>query len=247
MKFSVLTLFPDLIQHFCRTSIIGRSLEKNFFDLDIVNIRNFASGNYAKVDDTLYAGGKGMLMMCDPIWRALESIDGFKNFDKKIKKIYLSPKGKVLNQDMVKKFAKEEHLILLCGHYEGIDSRLLEKADFEEISVGDYVLTGGELPALILIDSVVRMLDHVLAPEAYQSESHFSGLLEEKHYTKPALWQNLTVPEILQRGNHKHISHYKKMSSLSETFHKRPDLLRNIYIDEENWLDLIKFMEINDI
>lgn len=237
MKISVLTLFPEMILQTASQSILGRAIAEEHIVLDTYQIRDFAVGKYKKVDDTLCGGGKGMLMMCEPIWQCLKHVQE-KNAESPCRKIYLSPKGKVLTQDLVKSLAKEEHVLLLCGHYEGVDQRLIEAGEFEEISIGDFVLTGGELPALVLIDALARMLPEVLSEEATSEESHTRGLLEAKQYTKPAVWEGRKVPEVLLSGHHKKIEEYKFYSALSETFDKRRDLFEKFTLsskEKEKW------------
>lgn len=200
MKFSVLTLFPEMFD-VLNSSIIGRGIEKKVIDIETVNIRDFSKNKHKKVDDTPYGGGAGMVMMPDVVYDAYESV---KTDDAKV--IYLSPQGKTLNQEKVKELAKEEHVILLCGHYEGIDQRVLDEIVDEEISIGDYVLTGGEIPAMVLIDSVSRYVEGVLSKESTEEESFSNGnLLEYPQYTRPEEFHGQKVPEVLlSRSSWKH-------------------------------------------
>ena len=221
MKISILTLFPEMFAPL-KTSILGKALEKEIIDIDIINIRDFSKDKHKKCDDYPFGGGPGMLMMIQPIYDAMLSIQGYES----AKKIYLSPKGKVFNQTMVPEMAKEEHIIFLCGHYEGVDQRVLDIFAFEELSIGDYVLTGGELPAMVVIDSILRFVPGVLGSEESTGEESFSsGLLEHKQYTRPQNFMGYCVPEVLVSGDHKKVADWKKEDSISETERKRPDLL----------------------
>ena len=221
MKFDVLTLFPKMfepIQH----SIIERAKENNLININLINIRDFSNDKHGHVDDTPYGGGAGMVMKPDTVYEAYSSI---KNENAKV--IYLSPKGKVLDQAKVKSLAQEKHLILLCGHYEGIDQRVLDEIVDEEISIGDYVLTGGEIPAMVLIDSVSRYVEGVLAEDSTKEESFSEEekLLEYPQYTKPLEFNGIKVPEILTSGNHQKIDQWRKEQALITTYKKRADLL----------------------
>lgn len=191
MKFDVLTLFPEMFD-LMKQSIIGRAMEKKLIEIHAVNMRDFSKDKHKKVDDTVYGGGAGMLIKPDIVYDAYQSVKS-----EKAKVIYLSPQGKTLNQQKVLELAKEEHLILLCGHYEGIDQRVIDKIVDEEISIGDYVLTGGELPAMVLIDSVSRYVDEVLATDSKLEESFSNGLLEYPQYTRPEIFEGQKVPEVL--------------------------------------------------
>ena len=192
MKIDVLTLFPEMFSSL-KESIIGRAIEKNLIEINLVNIRDFSKDKHKKVDDTPYGGGAGMVIRPDVVYDAFNSIK-----DKNAKAVYLSPQGKVLNQNKVKDLSKEEHLILLCGHYEGIDQRVLDEIVDEEISIGDYVLTGGELPAMVLIDSVSRYVEGVISTESTNEESFSDGLLEYPQYTRPEIFLKKQVPEVLK-------------------------------------------------
>ena len=228
MKFDVLTLFPEMFEPI-KQSIIGRAIEKNIVEINTIDIRDFSKDKHRHVDDTVYGGGAGMLIRPDVVYDAYKSVES-----KKSKVIYLSPKGKRLDQKMVEELAKEEHLILLCGHYEGIDQRAIDKIGCEEVSVGDYVLTGGELPAMILIDSVSRYLDGVLTEGSTMEESFSNGLLEYPQYTRPVEYNGDKVPEVLMNGNHKEIRRFNLKNALKETLKYRPDLLeKRQYTKEE--------------
>ena len=220
MKIDVLTLFPEMFDAL-KQSIIGRAIQNKLIDLNLINIRDFSKDKHKHVDDTPYGGGAGMIMKADVIYDAYKSIKEKDN----AKVIYLTPKGKKLNQSTVKELSKEEHLILLCGHYEGIDQRIIDKIVDDEISVGDYVLTGGELPAMTLIDSVSRYVKGVISEESTSEESFSNNLLEYPQYTRPLDFEGMKVPEILLSGNHQEIEKWRKEQSLIETFKKRKDLL----------------------
>ena len=227
MKFDVLTLFPEMFEPL-KQSIIKRAVEKNLIDINLINIRDFSEDKHNKVDDTPYGGGAGMLMKPDVVDRAYNSIKS-----ENAKVIYLTPQGKTLNQRIVRDLSKQEHLILLCGHYEGIDQRVLDKIVDEEISIGDYVLTGGELPAMVLIDSVSRYVDGVLSDESTDEESFSNGLLEYPQYTRPEIFDNVKVPDVLISGHHENIRKWRRERSLENTFKKRPEMLENIELTDK--------------
>ena len=220
MKFDVLTLFPEMFEAI-KQSIIGKAIEKNIIDINLVNIRDFSKDKHNKVDDTPYGGGAGMVIRPDVVYDAYNSV---KSEDAKV--IYLSPQGKVLNQNKVKELSKEKHLILLCGHYEGIDQRVIDEIVDEEISIGDYVLTGGELPSMVLIDSISRYVEGVLNKESIIEESFSENLLEYPQYTRPEIFLEKKAPEVLLSGHHENIRKWRKERSLEITKLKRPDLLR---------------------
>ena len=220
MKFDVLTLFPEMFEPI-KHSIINRAVEKNIIDINLINIRDFSKDKHNHVDDTPYGGGAGMVMQADVVYDAYNSIEGKEN----AKVIYLTPKGKTLNQNKVRELSKEDHLILLCGHYEGIDQRVLDEIVDEEISVGDYVLTGGELPAMVVVDSVSRYVNGVLSEGSTNEESFSNNLLEYPQYTRPENFNGKTVPEVLTSGNHQEIAKWRFEQSLITTYKKRPDLL----------------------
>ena len=221
MKFDILTLFPEMFEP-VKQSIIGRATEKELLEINLINIRDFSKDKHKKVDDTPYGGGAGMVMMPDVVYDAYNSI-----LDKeKAKVIYLSPQGKVLNQKKVVELSKQEHIILLCGHYEGIDQRVLDEIVDEEISIGDYVLTGGELPAMVLIDSVSRYVEGVLKEDSTKEESFTNNLLEYPQYTRPEVFHEKSVPEVLLSGHHENIKKWREEKSIEITKKKRPDLLK---------------------
>ena len=218
MKFDVLTLFPEMFEPL-NSSIIGRAKEKNLIEINLINIRDFSKDKHKKVDDTPYGGGAGMVMMPDVVYDAYKSVE-----DKNAKVIYMSPQGKKLTQKKVEELANEEHLIILCGHYEGIDQRVIDKIVDEEISIGDYVLTGGEIPAMVLIDSVSRYNSGVIAEESIEEESFANGLLEYPQYTRPEVFEGVKVPEVLLSGHHANIEKWRKEKALEITKLKRQDL-----------------------
>ena len=228
MKFDILTLFPEMFESM-KHSIIGKAIEKELIDINIVNIRDFSKDKHKKVDDTPYGGGAGMVLRPDVVYDAYNYV---KSDNAKV--IYLSPKGKTLNQEKVKELSKEKHIILLCGHYEGIDQRVLDEIVDEEISIGDYVLTGGELPAMVLIDSVSRYVDGVITSESVEEESFSNGLLEYPQYTRPEVFLNKKVPEVLLSGHHENIKKWREEKSLEITKQNRPDLLRKENNDGHN-------------
>lgn len=228
MQFDVLTLFPEMFE-VLNESIIGRAKEKGLINVNLINIREFSRDKHKKVDDTPYGGGAGMVIQPDVVYDAYKSVK-----DEKAKVIYMSPQGKKLDQKKVEELSKQEHLILLCGHYEGIDQRVLEKIVDEEISIGDYVLTGGELPAMVLIDSVSRYVGGVLKDDSTKEESFSQGLLEYPQYTRPEIFEGQRVPEVLLSGHHENIDKWRKKQSLKITLNKRPDLLEKIELSNED-------------
>ena len=227
MKFDILTLFPEMFEPI-KTSIIGKATEKGIIDINLINIRDFSEDKHNKVDDTPYGGGAGMVMKPDVVYSAYNSI---KAEDAKV--IYMSPQGKKLNQKKVEELSKENHLIILCGHYEGIDQRVLDKIVDEEISIGDYVLTGGELPAMVLIDTISRYVDGVISGESTSEESFSNGLLEYPQYTRPEVFMGEKVPDVLISGHHENINKWRRQESLKNTLKKRPELLDNIDLTEK--------------
>ncbi len=221
MRFDVLTLFPEIIETAIEFSILKRAKEKRIIDIKAINPRDYSKDKHKKVDDTPYGGGAGMLLACQPYIDAYEAIEKLQSF----RTIILSPQGKTYNQDMAKEFAKEEQIIIISGHYEGFDERITEITKAEEISVGDYVMTGGEYPSLCIIDSITRLLEGVLgAEESAQSDSHYDGLLEYPQYTKPREYRGLKVPDILLSGNHEKIKEWRRKEQFKITKLKRPDL-----------------------
>lgn len=237
MRFSVLTLFPDQITDHLGKSITGKAIEKSIIEVQAKDIRDHAINDYGKVDDTLYGGGTGMLMQCDPVYDSWKDLcaEGKKPYT-----VYVSPKGSVLNQNKVIELSRKEHLCIICGHYEGIDSRVIDEICDEEISIGDYVLTGGELAACVIIDSVSRMIEGVLPnQEAYSNESHMGGVLEAPQYTKPEVWHDKKVPDVLLSGDLKKIQDHNRIMSYIETMEKRPDMFDKLEITEEDWQKIL--------
>ena len=229
MKFDILTLFPEMFEPI-KQSVIGKAVEKELIEINLINIRDFSKDKHKKVDDTVYGGGAGMLIRPDVVYDAFQSIE--KENDAKV--IYLSPKGKLLSQEKVEELSKEKHLIHLCGHYEGIDQRVIDEINPEEISIGDYVLTGGEIPAMVLVDSVSRYVSGVITNESTSEESFSEGLLEYPQYTRPEEFLGKKVPEVLKSGHHENIRIWRRKESLKETFLKRPELLEKIELTEED-------------
>lgn len=227
MKFDILTLFPEMFEPM-KQSIIGRAIEKELLEINFINIRDFSKDKHKKVDDTIYGGGAGMLIKPDVVWDAYQSVKSEKS-----KVIYLSPQGKTLCQSKVEELAREKHLILLCGHYEGIDQRVIDKIVDEEISIGDYVLTGGEIPAMVLIDSVSRYIEGVINFESTSEESFSKGLLEYPQYTRPENFLGMQVPEILKSGHHENIEKWRRKEAIKTTYIKRPELLKKAKLTDE--------------
>ncbi len=222
MKITILTLFPEMFKGFLGESIIKRAIENKLLEFEIINIRDYAFDKHKQVDDSPFGGGAGMLLKPEPLFRALDDIKT------RGKVIFTSPQGKTLNQDLVKELVKEEAITIIAGHYEGIDERVIEKYVDLEVSIGDFVLTGGELPAMVIADAVARLIPEVLGnSESYVNDSFYNGLLDCPHYTRPAVYEEMEVPEILLSGHHKNIEKWRKKESLKRTFLRRPDLLEN--------------------
>ena len=233
MHYHVLTLFPEMIEQGMGTSIMGRAMEQGLIRLTATNIRDFSTNKHRKVDDYPYSGGGGMLMNAQPVYDAYMSVA--EGLDYKPFTIYMSPQGKVFNQGIAIDLANYEHIVLLCGHYEGVDQRILDEIVDEEISIGDYVLTGGELPALVLADSISRMLENVLPnDEAKELESHYNGLLEYPQYTRPYEWHGEKVPDILLSGHHANIDKWRHEKALETTLKKRPELLLDAELSDRD-------------
>ena len=234
MNFHVLTLFPEMIQQGMNTSIIGRAIAGGYLTVQAVNIRDFAFNKHQKVDDYPYGGGAGMLMQAEPVYLAYESVE--KKIGKKPRVIYLTPQGRVFHQEMAREFAREEDLVFLCGHYEGIDERVLEEIVTDYVSIGDYVLTGGELPAMVMMDSISRMVPGVLSnQESGETESFSGGLLEYPQYSRPEEWHGRKVPPVLLSGHHANIDAWRREQSLMRTAKYRPDLLKTADITNKEW------------
>ncbi len=221
MKITILTLFPEMFTPL-QGSIVGRGVKEGKLAIETVNIRDYTESKQKKCDDYPFGGGAGLVMTAQPIGSAIEAVDP----EHKALRIYLSPKGKVFRQEMVYSLAEREHIVLLCGHYEGVDQRAIDLFIDEELSIGDYVLTGGELPAMVIADCVARYVDGVLSPESLVQESFSENLLEYPHYTRPVEYRGLTVPEVLRSGNHAEIDRWRREQSIAITKKNRPDLLK---------------------
>lgn len=237
MKFYILTLFPEMVANGLNTSIIGRAAEAGLLQIEAVNIRDYSANKHQKVDDYPYGGGAGMLMQAQPVYDAWRSV--VERSGKKPRCVYVTPQGRTFTQQDAKEFAKEEELILLCGHYEGIDERVLEEIVTDYMSIGDYVLTGGELPAMVMVDAVSRMVPGVLGNEESGSFESFEGnLLEYPQYSRPEEWNGRKVPPVLLSGHHKNIEQWRRQQSILLTGRRRPDLLEKAELTEEerNWL-----------
>ncbi len=224
MKFTVLTLFPEMIESTMSESITGRAIKNGLVELSAVNIRDYSGNKHGQVDDYPYGGGAGMVMQPGPIYRAFEAVTEGK--EKKPRVVYMTPQGKTFNQSIAKELANEDELILLCGHYEGIDERVIEMIVTDELSIGDYVLTGGELPAMVVMDTISRLVPGVLHNDTSASEESFSNnLLEYPQYTRPEEFMGKKVPDVLLSGHHANIEKWRKEQSIERTKLKRPDLL----------------------
>ncbi len=233
MHIDILTLFPEMFAGPLNTSILGRAREKGLVSIDFINIRDFSQNKHHTVDDTPYGGGAGMVMAAPPIFEAVEQVKSLRSEAGRL--IYLSPAGRKLNQQIVRELAAEKRLMFLCGHYEGIDQRVRDALVDDEISIGDYVLTGGELPAMVLADAVVRLIPGVLGETASAEEESFSdGLLEYPHYTRPREYNGMLVPEVLLNGHHEQIRLWRRRQSLLRTLQSRPDLLADADLTEED-------------
>ena len=219
MRLDILTLFPDMFTPL-KESIIKRASDKNLVEINIIQIRDFSQDAHKKTDDIPYGGGAGMVMTPQPLYDAIQSVKTPNSYV-----IYLSPRGKVFNQPMARKLSKCEHLILVCGHYEGIDERIIDLCIDEEISIGDYVLTGGELPAMVLADSIIRLLEGAISQDSLSEESFTNNLLEYPQYTRPQNFKGLEVPEVLLSGHHANIAKWRKEKSIEITKQNRPDLI----------------------
>ena len=219
MKIDILTLFPEMFSPL-KESIIKRAVEDGKIEINITNIRDFANPPHYRCDDMPFGGGAGMVMMCEPLFKAIESV---MQINSKI--FYMSPRGKVFNQGLAREMSKFEHIILLCGHYEGIDQRVIDYFNIEELSIGDYVLTGGEIPAMVVADSIIRLIPGVIREESTREESFSENLLEYNQYTRPAEFRGMSVPEVLLSGHHKNIEDWRKQQSIEITKKIRPDLL----------------------
>lgn len=232
MHYHVLTLFPEMIEQGLNTSILGKAIDKDLITLEAINIRDYTTNKHHKVDDYPYGGGAGMVMQAQPIYDAYKSIE--ERIECKPRVIYLTPQGKVFNQQMAREFAKEEHLVFLCGHYEGVDERVLEEIVTDEVSIGDYVLTGGELPAMVMIDAISRMVPEVLNNEdSAEFDSFHDNLLEYPQYSRPETWNGKQVPPILLSGHHANVEKWRREQSIIRTLERRPDLLKDANLSKK--------------
>ena len=234
MNFHVLTLFPEMIEQGMHTSIIGRAIAGGYLSIDAINIRDYAFNKHQKVDDYPYGGGAGMLMQAEPVYLAYESIQ--KKLGYRPRVVYLTPQGEVFHQTMAKELAKEKDLVFLCGHYEGIDERVLDEIVTDYVSIGDYVLTGGELPAMVMMDSISRMVPGVLSnQESGETESFAENLLEYPQYSRPEEWHGQKVPPVLLSGHHANIEAWRREQSILRTAKRRPDLLKKADLTNKEW------------
>lgn len=233
MRIDIMTLFPEMCDGALSESIIGRARKAGAVEIGFTNIRDFSGNKHNKVDDMPYGGGMGMVMAASPIYDCYKSL--YTEDEPKPHLIYMSPKGKTLTQQRVVELSKLPRLVIICGHYEGIDQRVIDEIVDEEISIGDYVLTGGELPAMVLTDAVCRMLPGVLSDDlCFEEESHFSGTLEYPQYTRPAVWREKEVPEVLLSGNHAEIEKWRRLQSLNITKERRPDMYEKIELTKSD-------------
>lgn len=243
MNFYILTLFPEMVLNGLNTSIIGRAAEAGILNIEAINIRDYSANKHHKVDDYPYGGGAGMLMQAQPVYDAWKAV--VEKIGRKPRCIYVTPQGTTFTQGAAKEFAREEDIILLCGHYEGIDERVLEEIVTDYMSIGDYVLTGGELPAMVMVDAISRMVSGVLTNDESGSTESFEGnLLEYPQYSRPEDWKGKKVPDVLMSGHHKKIEEWRREQSLLRTLERRPDLLRKAELTnkEKSWLEEQKKM-----
>ena len=231
MQFYIMTLFPEMVMQGLDTSIIGRAMNKGLLSIEAVNIRDYAFNKHNSVDDYPYGGGAGMFMQAEPVYQCYQAVE--EKIGKKPRVIYLSPQGKTFNQNMAEEFANEEELVFLCGHYEGIDERVLEEIVTDYVSIGDYVLTGGELPAMIMVDAISRLVPGVLHNDvSAEFESFQDNLLEYPQYSRPEVWHDKRVPEVLMSGHHANIEKWRREQSVIRTAKNRPDLLEKAELTE---------------
>ena len=234
MNFHILTLFPEMIEQGMNTSIIGRAIAGGYLSVNAVNIRDYAFNKHQKVDDYPYGGGAGMLMQAEPVYLAYESIQQKLGYRPRV--VYLTPQGNVFHQGMAREMAQEKDLVFLCGHYEGIDERVLDEIVTDYVSIGDYVLTGGELPAMVMMDSISRMVPGVLSNhESGETESFAGNLLEYPQYSRPEEWHGQKVPPVLLSGHHANIEAWRREQSILRTAQRRPDLLKKADLTNKEW------------
>lgn len=242
MNYYILTLFPDMVMDGLNTSIIGRAKEKGLLSIEAVNIRDFTENKHNRVDDYPYGGGAGMVMQAQPVYDAYRHVE--EKIGKKPRVIYATPQGKVFNQNMAEEFAKEEELVFLCGHYEGIDERVLEEIVTDYVSIGDYILTGGELPAMVMIDAVSRLLEDVLHNDtSAEFETFHDNLLEYPQYSRPENWNGKKVPEVLLSGHHANIEKWRREQSIMRTVEWRPDLIEDAVLSKKEKIFLENYLE----
>ena len=231
MNIDIATLFPEMLENYLSQSVVGRARDKGVFTVKCHNIRDYTQDKHRRVDDTPYSERQGMLMQCEPVYNCFKAVTE----GRKPHVIYMSPQGKTLTQQRAKELSQLDDIFILCGHYEGVDERVIEEIVDEEISIGDYVLTGGELPALVLVDSVVRMLEGTLSKaDCYEDESHYNGLLEYPQYTRPEIWHDKQVPEVLLSGHHANIQKWRHEQALITTWKKRPELIEKLQLTDED-------------
>lgn len=234
MKFYIMTLFPDMVMQGLNTSIIGRAMDKGLLSIEAVNIRDYAFNKHNSVDDYPYGGGAGMLMQAEPVYQAYKAIEERTDASRKPRVVYLSPQGKTFSQGMAEELAEAEELVFLCGHYEGIDERVLEEIVTDYVSIGDYILTGGELPAMIMVDAISRLVPGVLHNDvSAEFESFQDNLLEYPQYSRPEIWHDKRVPEVLLSGHHANIEKWRREQSIIRTAKNRPDLLEKAELTEK--------------
>ena len=243
MKINILTLFPEMFVGFKSESIIKRAIEKDALDINVVNIRDFAEGRHSQADDMPFGGGAGMVMKPEPLLKALAHLEEVSKSTTPSKVIYTSPQGVRLDQSIANSLALEGEITIIAGHYEGIDERVVEEKVDMEISIGDFVLTGGELPAMVIADAIARLVPGVIKKESYENDSFYNGLLDHPHYTRPASYEGLDVPPVLLSGNHGKIEEWRLKESLKRTAKRRPDLLKG---REFNKLEKKLMREIED-
>ena len=241
MNYHVLTLFPEMIEQGLNTSILGKAMDKDLITVEAINIRDYTTNKHHKVDDYPYGGGAGMVMQAQPIYDAYKAVEEHIGYRPRV--IYLTPQGKVFNQAMAREFAKEQDLVFLCGHYEGVDERVLEEIVTDEVSIGDYVLTGGELPAMVMIDAISRMVDDVLHNgESAEFDSFHDNLLEYPQYSRPEVWNGKQVPPILLSGHHANVEKWRREQSIMRTLERRPDLLKDANLSKKERIFLQKLL-----
>lgn len=244
MNFHVLTLFPEMIEQGINTSITGRAINNGFIGVDAINIRDFAGNKYGQIDDYPYGGGAGMVIQPEPVYKSYQSVVEKIGYRPRV--IYLTPQGKVFNQKMAKEFSLEKDLVFLCGHYEGIDERVLEMIVTDNVSIGDYVLTGGELPSMVMIDAISRLVPGVLNNNvSAEFESFHDNLLEYPQYTRPATFMDKEVPPILLSGNHPKVEKWRREQSILRTMERRPDLMQDAVLTKED-IKFLKTLAKND-